>query len=428
MQQFDLCKFCGTHLIRPARLEENSVPVAIRCTNCGEELIWEPRPMEEEINGEEGAMQQIPIPQLELEIENEASITDGEDLSIETSTISDFDQNKISVTNFDGEEEAEPAPLRGPDWSVLESNLRRPRPREVSAFRKIIPPVLGGLAAIPIATAIMWYGFGKDIGSAGPVVAEYVPWIVPEKLRNTPAGNSAQDSLELRNQYTPRANRKFPSLDSEISTDINAKKAAHELKEEFSNLTSESVAVAPPETSANSISETIARLRSLQKRWYDTPDAGRRQFVIEYYTAIRQLSEQSSALSGRSAAVWRRELESISKEILSDPNIRTAIQRGAIGELPTIASASMQDFVATVILLGAENEPLPNASWTIHEKWAFGTAKLSIEVLPGAWRDSATLPARCLVLGKLVARVPSQPDLQQSQPMMILQVHSLLPQ
>ncbi len=390
MRQFELCKVCGTQFIEPERLEDDSVPVAIRCTHCGDEWISEPSPTDEELKGEEVSMQQIPIPQLELEIEHEDSGTDGE-------------------------------PLRGPDWSVFEPNLRRPRPREVSAFRKIIPPVLGGLAAIPIATAILWYGFGKDIGSAGPVVAEYVPWIVPEKLRHTPAENSTQNSRELRNRSTPWDNRRFPSLDSEISTDINTKKVVQELKEESSNLKSESVAVAPPEISANSISETITRLRSLQKRWYDTPKLSRPQMVVEYYTAIRKLSEQSSTLSGRSAAVWRWELESFSKEILSDPNIREAIIRGAIGELPTISSASMYDFVATVILLGAENEPSPNTSWIIHEKWPFGAAKLTIEVLPGAWRaDAATLPVRCLVLGKLVDRDASQTD-------MILQVHSLLP-
>ncbi len=398
MRQFELCKVCGTHFIEPERLEDDSVPVAIHCANCGEEWIWDPSAMDEEMKGEECSLQQIPIPQLELEIEHEDPGTDGE-------------------------------LLRGPDWSVLESTLRRPRPREVSAFRKIIPPVLGGLAALPIATSIMWYGFGKDIGSAGPVVAEYVPWIVPEKLRNTPIGNSSQDSRELRNRSTTWPNKSFPSLDREISSDIHSKKAAQALREESSNLKSESVAVAPQETSANSISETIAQLRSLQKKWYDTPELSRPQMVGEYYTAIRQLSEQSSTLSGRSAAVWRRELESLSKEILTDPNIQKAIKRGAIGELPTISSASMYDYVATVIILEAENEPSPNTSWIVHEKWPFGAAKLTIEVLPGAWRaDAATLPVSCLVLGKLVDRDPSQTDPQLSQPKMILQVHSLLPQ
>jgi hypothetical protein len=39
------------------------------------------------------------------------------------------------------------------------------------------------LSAIPIAIAILWYGFGRDIGNAGPIVARYVPWLVPDALQ-----------------------------------------------------------------------------------------------------------------------------------------------------------------------------------------------------------------------------------------------------
>lgn len=57
------------------------------------------------------------------------------------------------------------------------------KPPKPSVLRRILPPILGGLSAFPIALAILWYGFGKDIGNAGPTVAKYVPWLVPEHLR-----------------------------------------------------------------------------------------------------------------------------------------------------------------------------------------------------------------------------------------------------
>lgn len=57
------------------------------------------------------------------------------------------------------------------------------KPKEKSLLRRLLPPILGGLSAFPIALAILWYGFGKDIGNTGPSVAKYVPWIVPEHLR-----------------------------------------------------------------------------------------------------------------------------------------------------------------------------------------------------------------------------------------------------
>lgn len=79
----------------------------------------------------------------------------------------------------------------------------RPNRKEKTPLRKFLPPILGGLAALPLATAILWYGFGKDIGGIGPAVAEYVPWIVPKKLRGN--GFRADGTLNVNN--TPNESR-----------------------------------------------------------------------------------------------------------------------------------------------------------------------------------------------------------------------------
>jgi hypothetical protein len=68
---------------------------------------------------------------------------------------------------------------------VPESTAARPKPLAVSPLRRLLPPIFGGLTAIPIAIGILWYGFGKDIGNAGPTVARYIPWLVPEHLRGS---------------------------------------------------------------------------------------------------------------------------------------------------------------------------------------------------------------------------------------------------
>jgi hypothetical protein len=68
------------------------------------------------------------------------------------------------------------------DWQRMASRSR-PRRRPSSLLSQILPPILGGLSALPIALAILWYGFGRDIGNAGPTVAKFAPWIVPEPLR-----------------------------------------------------------------------------------------------------------------------------------------------------------------------------------------------------------------------------------------------------
>ncbi len=62
------------------------------------------------------------------------------------------------------------------------SEYERRKRKQKSPIWSIIPVVLGGLAAFPIALLIIWYVLGKDIGNLGPQVAEYAPWIVPKKF------------------------------------------------------------------------------------------------------------------------------------------------------------------------------------------------------------------------------------------------------
>jgi hypothetical protein len=144
----------------------------------------------------------------------------------------------------------------------------------------------------------------------------------------------------------------------------------------------------------------------------------------EYYSEVRQLSAQAAELKGRSASVWRKELESISREILSHSHIPRAIQLGAMGKLPSVPATRPDEFIATVITIGDDNEPMPSASWILREKWSSGAEDMRIEVLPGAWRaGAATLPVTCLVLGKLEANEASETDLST----VVLKVHSLLP-
>lgn len=45
--------------------------------------------------------------------------------------------------------------------------------------------ILGGLTALPLATAICWYALGRDPLRWGPTVARYVPAIVPARFGGT---------------------------------------------------------------------------------------------------------------------------------------------------------------------------------------------------------------------------------------------------
>jgi len=91
---------------------------------------------------------------------------------------------------------------------IPEPSGARPKPPAVSPLRRLLPPILGGLTAFPIAIAILWYGFGKDIGNAGPTVARYIPWLVPEHLRGS-----------ARWRYNPKTDSKQKEFDAPKNLD-----------------------------------------------------------------------------------------------------------------------------------------------------------------------------------------------------------------
>lgn len=105
------------------------------------------------------------------------------------------------------------APTGGPDWTSVATRPRS-RAQDKSPLWKLLPPVLGGLTALPISIGILWYVFGKDIGNAGPTVARYVPWIVPKHLRGRPQWKSTPDSEVRSRKPTLPSGRSAPNLNA----------------------------------------------------------------------------------------------------------------------------------------------------------------------------------------------------------------------
>lgn len=239
MWQFVPCNDCGNQIPIPEILEGQPAVRFLRCEACGREVFWDigltknngalilfsiEDTFTDEIAGDhEIATEGIGPPLLELECESESELESKSEGNLVVETT---DSTADSTADFIGDEgssqfiapQAESAST--PDWSVLGPTTPRQRPREVSAIRKIIPPILGGLAAFPIATLIMWYVVGKDIGSTGPTVAEYVPWIVPQKLRTTPPEyyrNSESSSPTGGRRPMSRPRTSLPKLNREDS-------------------------------------------------------------------------------------------------------------------------------------------------------------------------------------------------------------------
>ncbi len=452
MQQFVPCNFCGNHIPIPESMEGQLIPQFLHCEACGSEvfsdmgLTNDNGPLivfsigdafTDEIAGNsENASESNDKPLLELELESDSdqeSDSDSEtELNLELETAN---SPTSSIENELGSQFVAHQTEQGslPDWSVLGPIVPRQRPREVSAIRKIIPPILGGLAAFPIATLIMWYVVGRDIGSAGPTVAKYVPWIVPQKLRassweysrnsESSGSSKSRSSLPLPRAGLPKLNRQetteeLPETSSEqrIFPPTETVAAKVELSLPVDEDTVKYTVEKP------SISETIAKLRELQKEWNPgTPQVDRKKLVGKLSTTIKRLSEQAAELKGPSSTIWRKELEAIAREILAHPKIPVAIEYGPIGSLHGIPPAIPGDFIATVIKIGDTNSPAQHEPWILKETWSTAISEISIEAMPGAWRDrSATLPSTCLILGKLVAN--------ETYTGTVLKAHAILPQ
>ncbi|MBP88953.1 MAG: hypothetical protein CMJ64_19935 [Planctomycetaceae bacterium] len=80
--------------------------------------------------------------------------------------------------------------------SNVRSSARRAKPKG-SPMKSVLAIVIGGMMAFPIAQLILWYLPGnlkRDFG-AGPVVAKYIPAIVPAKFRGTAANSDDSESV-----------------------------------------------------------------------------------------------------------------------------------------------------------------------------------------------------------------------------------------
>jgi hypothetical protein len=330
------------------------------------------------------------------------------------------------------------------DWSVLEPATSRRRPKESSGIRKLLPPILGGFAAFPIAIFILWYGFGKDIGTTGPTVAKYVPWIVPEKFRNMPLAISPPNTASGRSQRSaPSGRNTLPTLNRDEATE-SPKNTSDATSPVFATekpiVEPEQPSPSPQpktpsvsESTAAKILETIEALKLIIEEMENSQEDKKvkAKIFVDCQSKLKELSKLASELTGPSARIWNQQLESIARKVLSAPVIPSAMKllaNNARAEIPASASG---DFVATVIEVGEANMPVLNESWRLRETWPSDKIEIPIEVLPAAWRSgSATLPATCLVLGRLLPKQEADVDTsnnRQPNSSLVLKVHMLVP-
>lgn len=109
--------------------------------------------------------------------------------------------------------------------------------------------VLGGLAAIPISLLLIWHLVGTDIAGAGPWVAQYAPWIVPEKFR--PYENSAPASSSQRPPAPNRGDSGFRNFDEVLPMSVNGGNASEKVTDANSDRVEPSTKLDSPNAAKN---------------------------------------------------------------------------------------------------------------------------------------------------------------------------------
>ena len=408
MQPFLNCPHCSEPVRFEFSDEETQLVQSVHCQNCGATVRFnELQNSEDAENREEPENREDPARQdpesTELEPLSEFGSSDGMELELE-------------LEPEPALEALEPADRSVP-WATLNQATLRPKRKEVSIFRKVVPPILGGLAAFPIATAIMWYGLGKDLGSTGPLVAKYVPAIVPKHLRT---GRIASPEPIRRKPASPPAiatnlpklsnNPNTPAVDTAANPSTPQPQEPPLVREEtvlqkpvvLDRASSEESQVTKP--ASPSLSKQIAALRSLQQDLYSAPKTEKGPMIAKYYGIAISLAQQTESLSGPPAKVWRKELETLSREILNDKNCKTVMQFGPLGKIPGVEPAKVGDYVVTVLDVSDVDAPQADSDWQLSNPWTRGKARIPVVMKPGAWRQGAAIPpTTCLVFGKLVS-------------------------
>lgn len=213
------------------------------------------------------------------------------------------------------------------------------------AWLKLLPPVLGGLAALPLATGILWYGFGKDLGNFGPTVARYAPWIVPKHLRGSSfRADGTLSRAEPRLSQLPSArppsdlsDSKAP-LGAEIKSDLPSLGAALPVEDNLKN--------SAPDPA---LEATLAKLRKYAAEWGNIPRERNEQLkaVSQFYSSLCDLARYIDTTDQATLDFWLQHRHSVASLVLGDAKFLNLVRRCSTGDIPGMVKLESQTYVVT---------------------------------------------------------------------------------
>jgi hypothetical protein len=224
---------------------------------------------------------------------------------------------------------------RTTDWSKFEPVMpgnRRRRRRPASVF-SVVPTILGGLAAIPVALLLIWFVLGADPMKMAPAVARYAPWLVPNRLQRPQ--DLSQDEVRLPKSSIPdsdefgfhsfedllAAARKEADLQGELSS---ASPASAEPKTENESPLLTAITEHEDEPEGTPVIVLLNRVQSGLTAWRGRTGekAEQRRIAKELYS---DLSELSIATSKRTVPA----LQTIGATVLQNEDVYDLINQGA---------------------------------------------------------------------------------------------------
>ncbi len=178
-------------------VESEGDPVVIEVDelNADEIEVEEAEPVAKEnaSDGDDGLLRALPDDEFELEEDEPLLVRD--EVS-QASSAKDLD-----ASDYQSRPLAFPAADTGTGIK-----RRKSEKSTLAAIKSIVSIIGGGLAAFPIAILLMWYVLGTDPLRVGPMVAQYVPFIVPERFQIGGRTYSRANRPPIDRSYKPDAN------------------------------------------------------------------------------------------------------------------------------------------------------------------------------------------------------------------------------
>lgn len=220
------CPRCSEQVSIP---ESASSEATVQCPLCGEEYLLEE------------ALSRLPpalIVVSDIDDAPSIALADADDTPWTALNLDDDGGDVELAPIGDGTDTSSAAPFdftggsaasAGKPTASIRPTSRSRKPKG-SPIKTVLSIVIGGLMAFPIAQLILWYLPGdlkRDFG-AGPIVAQYIPAIVPAKFRGNNGGSAAepetafQDSESSSSEFDFGSPNKFAGQDARASNEPNA--------------------------------------------------------------------------------------------------------------------------------------------------------------------------------------------------------------